>query len=140
MPCAYSHRPKIIAGVAGFLFGKVAIIEVEVAHQRRVVKSSAVGRVFPIANQRRQGFATEILKLLPYQRDGWPLKRTKSAAEGVEHVNLELLACFLGKVFIPHAFYEGGKLFNLCHIFLFSAPCESSSQDKDHIHSIGKKT
>jgi hypothetical protein len=88
-------RTEVVAGVAGLLFGDVAIVVVQVANQRRVVEGGAVGSGFVAADQRYQGSAAEVFKLGAQHLDRRSLERSKGAAEGIEYANLELVTRFL---------------------------------------------
>src|SRR5712691_8125600 len=89
------YRPDVVAGVAGLLFGDIAVVVVQVAYKGRVVKRRAVGSGFSAADQRYQGLAAEVFELGAQHLDRWPLKRSNSTAEGIQYANLELLARFL---------------------------------------------
>src|SRR5713101_5441370 len=122
------HRTEVVAGVTGLLWGDVAVVVVQVAYKRRVVESRAVGRAFSAADERGQGVAAEVFDLGAQHLDRRALKRSNSAAEGIQYANLELLARFLREVFEGHAHDKIRQLFDLCHISLFSPHSGGSSK------------
>src|SRR5579883_302853 len=77
------HRSQVVAWMAGLLFGEVAVVIVQVAYQRRVVKGRPVGSRFPAANQRYQWSTAKVFQLRPHHPNRWPLKRAESAAERI---------------------------------------------------------
>src|SRR5579883_2089674 len=89
------YRAKIIARMAGFVFGDVAIIVVQIANQGRIVEGCAVGRGFIPADQRSQGLATKVFDLSAQHFKWRTIQRADGATKRVDDADLELLACVL---------------------------------------------
>jgi len=109
------HRPQIVAGMAGFVPRQVAVVEIKIADQGRIVEGGAIRGAPSPANQATEPAAAEILELLPHQPDGFAFERPDGAAQAVENPNLELLAGDLGQIFIGCLHHKPGEFFGNRH-------------------------
>lgn len=112
------HCSQVVAGMAGLVAGKIAVVVIQVAHQRAVIKRRPVRSGLPATDQRHQGVAPEVFELEAEHADGWPFDGPDGAAQGVEHVDFQLLAHFCREAFIGGSRDERRKLFNPGHTCL----------------------
>ena len=78
-------RSDIVAGVAGFMPGNIAVVEIEVSDEGRVVKGRAIRGGAPAADQAAVPGAAEIFELIPHQFDRLASKRPYGAAQAVQY-------------------------------------------------------
>jgi hypothetical protein len=83
---------EVIAGVAGFIWGQIAVVEVQVTHQGAIVERGAVGGRAATPDQCTVSGPAELVDLQTDQENRFSRKCTDGTAEGVQHANLELLA------------------------------------------------
>ena len=88
------HRSQVVAGVAGLLLGQVAVVVIQVAHQRGVIQRGPVRSGLPATDQRHQGVAPEVFELEAEYAERWTIDGPDRAAQGVEHVDFKLPARF----------------------------------------------
>ena len=100
------HRREVVARVAGLPWRQVGVVEVQVANERPVVESRAIGRAPSPADQGCQRRSAELLQLLADHRHRLAVQRTERHAQRVQHPQLELLTSRLGDVLPTRTAHE----------------------------------
>src|SRR5207248_5573718 len=119
------HSAEIVARMARAFLAKIAIVEVDVAHERAVVERGAGGCGPAAADERAARRAAELVRVRA-QDLHWPrAERADGAAEGVEHADLEPLARRRRHSLPGGGGAERGDLLCDRHRFLYlvDAPC-----------------
>ena len=94
------HGPEVVARVTGLALREVAVVEVEVAHERRVVEGRPIWCGVAATDQRARAGAIEFLHLSAHQLNGLALEGANRARQGVKHANFELLARRLRQIIV----------------------------------------
>src|SRR5205085_11222614 len=83
-PCILAcskHGPDIVAGMAGLIFGKIAVVEVQVAHQGRIIERGAIGSSLHPTDEGCEWFTPKVLKLSLEPLDWWSFDGSNGAAQ-----------------------------------------------------------
>jgi hypothetical protein len=97
------YGAQVVTRMTGFALGQVTIVEVEVAHQRAIMERGAIRGCLPASDQGTVFAAAKILNLRSNHPNRLSGERTQSAAECIQHPDLELLTRCLRKVFVSCA-------------------------------------
>src|SRR5205085_12086077 len=101
------HAAQVVAGMAGFAFRQIAVVEVEVSYQRAIVKSGAIGCGASAADQGATSLAAELLGMGAELRGDRAAQGADRTTERIQHADFQLTPCGAGKAVTASSGDEG---------------------------------
>ena len=105
--------------MAGLILGEVAVVEIEIAHQCRIVKGCPVGGCSTTSDESGKRISTEVIELFFQHFHRCSLQGSYGAAQGIEEADLQLPHGSFGKLGVVAGVDEFCELLYFSHGFRF---------------------